>query len=496
VGLSNKDRIWGGSLLKQLPLCQDRGGSPENTNMNKEPAVDAPPLDDSDSDGVPARGDIQPIRFKKSTATGSPRPNADRQQTTKTKSPAGPSTRNSRRRADGVAQISENTVKKETSGKAVKAEDDELGAHFRHDVDSIVTQTTKRKLSTFEKRFSTRRLQAPDSPGSGKRFMVPTKFSSQQECESPTRQLKVPTGGNASTLDTSPVRKFKRPRAGKEIPVERARPEPEASPEPVLKIPEIFSPSFDFDAGDSTLLDVDGISRPTLTRRSTSPLTEATTPSSSMPVCPMCYETVEKELLDEFKATHPRMTLQQEQQFCLLHKRTSARNAWVANGYPDIKWGRLEARINRQHDFLKAILEGGKSHFSEMFSQKVKTGQNKTLLKSDESLTPGYYGIRGLRTMSENLVSEFSSLLRKRAVKDRLVSARGHTAYVQSVLIPELAVRLIMEDMDVNEDEARSIMADSRWIGEILNEEVADVVLSEDDESGSGLSSYRDFDAP
>ena len=85
--------------------------------------------------------------------------------------------------------------------------------------------------------------------------------------------------------------------------------------------------------------------------------------------------------------------------------------------------------------------------------------------------------------MSENIVAEFSTLLRKRAVKDRLVSARGHIAYVQSVLVPELTVQLVMEDMGVDEEEARVIMKESVWVGELLNEEVADVIMSDDESS-------------
>ena len=152
-------------------------------------------------------------------------------------------------------------------------------------------------------------------------------------------------------------------------------------------------------------------------------------------------------------------------------------------GFPDIKWNRLEGRIQRQYGFLRGILEGGKSFYGEMFSQTVKSGRNKELLKAESSLIPGYYGIRGLRAMSENIVGEFSSMLRKRAVLDRLVSARGHIAYVQCVLVPELAVRLIMEDMNISAEGARLIMKDSIWVGELLNEEVADVIVDDDDDS-------------
>jgi hypothetical protein len=53
------------------------------------------------------------------------------------------------------------------------------------------------------------------------------------------------------------------------------------------------------------------------------------------------------------------------------------------------------------------------------------------------------------------------------------------TDYVQNVLVPELAVRLIGEDMAIGAEEARQVMGDSAGLGDLLNEEVEDVV--EDD---------------
>ncbi|KAK5657097.1 hypothetical protein OQA88_3625 [Cercophora sp. LCS_1] len=224
--------------------------------------------------------------------------------------------------------------------------------------------------------------------------------------------------------------------------------------------------------------------------------------TSSRNACPMCGEEVNQTLLENFKRKHPRMTLHVEQKFCLHHKKTSAKETWLESGYPDINWGTLEKRIAEQHGYLKSILQGTKCYYGDMFSQKIKSGQNKTMLKSEENPTPGYYGTRGFRVMSEIIVSNFSSLLRKRAVQDRLVSARGHTAYVQAVLVPELAVQLIKEDMSVGAEEARSIMNESVWVGELLNEEVADVVLSDgdndddDDKSLTELSSISEPESP
>ncbi|KAK0632138.1 RTC4-like domain-containing protein [Immersiella caudata] len=523
----------------------------------EEPAVDAPPLEDSDSsDGLPGRGDIQRSQFR-SQFVRPPRyyprrTNNDDEQTAGISSPARytlatkNSARSSRRDAGTKAEestetpsekASEESSYKEDPDQTVKEEREALGAHFNDNLDQAFAKNAEQRTVQCKKRITFGR--APYRPLStisptgrvspNKEFMTPKELSPQKDCGTPStkRTLQLPgatpktkTSSQEGTVTSS--RRLKVPnsptkineegpshskrklegsverQASKHARPRKAKPEPEPEPalRPVLKIPELFSSSFEF-GEDSAFLDDVEETLPACTNRSFSPLSEATTPTSSRPMCPMCDEVVDVALLAQFKAKRRHMTLQEEQQFCVLHKRASAKKAWLDNGYPDISWSGLEARINKQHRFLREILEGGRSHFGEIFREKVKTGQNKTLLKSEESLTPGYYGGRGLRAMSENLVNKFSSLLRRRAVEDRLVSARGHTAYVQSVLVPELTVRLIMEDMQVDAEEARSIMATSKWVGELLNEEVADIVLGEDEEeSGSELSSCPDTDGP
>ncbi|KAK0668277.1 RTC4-like domain-containing protein [Cercophora samala] len=201
-------------------------------------------------------------------------------------------------------------------------------------------------------------------------------------------------------------------------------------------------------------------------------------------ICPLCKEEVDRDLLTEYENANPHRTLQSMKKFCIKHKKCSAKEVWVSRGYPDIAWWKLNDRIEDLYPFIRSILQGKKeSHYAAQFREKIKWGGNKTLATSDENLTPGYYGIRGLRQMSENLIHEFSSVLRKRALEDSLVSARGYMTYLQAVLVPELATKLVMEDMDVGEAEAREILAESSSVGELLNDEIADVVLeSESDE--------------
>ncbi|KAI1143309.1 hypothetical protein F5Y05DRAFT_368191 [Hypoxylon sp. FL0543] len=198
--------------------------------------------------------------------------------------------------------------------------------------------------------------------------------------------------------------------------------------------------------------------------------------------CPMCHEVVDAELLAKH-SDHGRMNIRKQTAFCRLHKRQTAISARSQRGYPKINWKTLNTRLEKHQDMLKDILEGTRpSYYREVLKENVDSGKNRTLLKTEDSLTPGYYGSRGLRAMTEYIMQTLSPIVRKRAVEDRLVSARGYTGYVQVVLVPELAVRLIMEDMNVAEEDARKIMQDSIEFGELLHEDAGDVIAGVSDE--------------
>ncbi|KAI0846789.1 RTC4-like domain-containing protein, partial [Daldinia vernicosa] len=198
--------------------------------------------------------------------------------------------------------------------------------------------------------------------------------------------------------------------------------------------------------------------------------------------CPMCHEVVDPELLAKH-SDHGRMNIKKQAAFCRLHKRRAALDSGARKGYPKVNWERLDTRLDTYHGLLKEILEGTrKSHYHEVLRENVEAGKNRTLLKTDDSLTPGYYGPHGLRVMTEYILRTLSSVIRKRAVEDRLVSARGYTGYVQAVLVPELTVRLIMEDMDIAEEKARDIMLESIDVGELLYEDTGDVIAGVSDE--------------
>lgn len=77
---------------------------------------------------------------------------------------------------------------------------------------------------------------------------------------------------------------------------------------------------------------------------------------------------------------------------------------------------------------------------------------------------------------AENVMLRFSSKIRCLAASDKLIALDGVSGYVQTVLVPELAVLLVKDDMGVNEDCAREILRDTVDIGNLLNEEEDEII--------------------
>ena len=73
----------------------------------------------------------------------------------------------------------------------------------------------------------------------------------------------------------------------------------------------------------------------------------------------------------------------------------------------------------------------------------------------------------------ECIVDRLSGRIRELAVSDDLLSRgdSGVTGYIQSVLVPELAVCLIKEDMQIDDDEARKVLTESTKVGRLVHEE-------------------------
>jgi len=337
---------------------------------------------------------------------------------------------------------------------------------------------------------------SPEKQGSpSSSFLVPamTKSPSSLSGKKQTR-FQTPLIGVASTSPTKPS--FKRPfhDSGSDSdssskpakPAARptrkkngrkpAIPEEPSQPAAVFKMPEILDLAND--SAEQTFSDgFDDLPRRRLSGD------EQTGLSDEESTCPYCKEPVDPILLRGF-SNGAWMSLREQETFCVAHKKKSARETWISKGYPEIDWDGFDSRLDRHDSRLRRILNGEPSHFAQILQEHIKSGKERTLLKSKHITGPGYYGPRGMRLLQEHIIRRHSSLLRERAVKDRVVSARGYGHYVQAVLVPELASLLIAEDMEVSPEVARNVMEESIKVGELLNEDVADVAPARgDDES-------------
>ncbi|KAK4100599.1 hypothetical protein N658DRAFT_497043 [Parathielavia hyrcaniae] len=512
-------RFLGLSNQQHVPRLLSVIGRAPVTDKMKDVSVDAPPLSSSsdDDDGLPTRGMIVPSVFsqRSSPAHGVKEARTDWGST---------SSASRFKRTRGSTRLSGSSPK--TADKQPEAIDTDTG------MSSPVSKKPKRSppekdelnilfdQANFPQKPVIRygkkaNVFMPKSKRTAKPTNPPPKEATPEEDEDPEpRKLNIPDLPSSPGKDfSSPARKFRAIPGGdfdsptKSTPARKKRLKipgddggnDEESQMLAFRIPDELPDSFIANGNETREFAssplADPSNSPNALRDSiSSPLTDLDSPEPDPdPVCPLCRRVVDKAQLDEYKKNNPRGRVASMRRFCEGHRRRSARETWVLRGYPDIDWQEFDERIAQHYPFVRKLLEEAgeeeelsSSHYRRLFGEMVRAGRNKSLLTSDVNLTPGYYGFRGLRAMTENLVTEFGPLLLKRSREDRLVSARGSTMYLQMVVVPELAVRLITEDMGVGEGEAREILAESTEVGELLNDEIPDVVASSSDDDGDG----------
>ncbi|KAK0779557.1 hypothetical protein LTR75_015293 [Friedmanniomyces endolithicus] len=224
-----------------------------------------------------------------------------------------------------------------------------------------------------------------------------------------------------------------------------------------------------------------------------SPLLEVMAPSE-MPSgvrrmeCTICTATIPATLREDYEDLYPQAkqwAFKWQQRFCRYHRQTEANEAWEERGYPKIDWTRLASRLRQPKHMthMQRIVSGEvTSTFREHFQTRVKS-RAKTLLQvagdenADKGASAGYYGPRGEKIMTDHILSSFADDLRLHATNDTLVAAAGVSGgvagYVQSVLVPELAVSLIREDLGAkSQRDPVKVLEESAELGETLCPEI------------------------
>lgn len=214
--------------------------------------------------------------------------------------------------------------------------------------------------------------------------------------------------------------------------------------------------------------------------------------------CPICNEPVDQDYYWTFWKGLDK-TVKNQAAFCQTHRKASAQNEYLAEGYPSvdgvptIDWAMLPSRIKAHRMVLYSILtDETPSHYRARYAPLALTGKaaavpsKRTDLSPSKNaqlasyaldpncINPGYYGPRGRRLITEAVMSLLNAEIKRSA--DPVVQTSGPATFVQAVLVPEVAVRLIMEDLRVDEEAAEEVREKTYEMGTLLHEEVEDRV--------------------
>jgi hypothetical protein len=208
--------------------------------------------------------------------------------------------------------------------------------------------------------------------------------------------------------------------------------------------------------------------------------------------CPICKASVDKKEYWDYW-TGKKNTVRHQNSFCRAHKTKAAWHEYRSEGYPDIDWDALPDRILKHRMKLFGILSNKlPSEYRTRYEPIALTGKAAAVpsrrkdlpehvqeeLESyaldDQSTYPGYYGPHGRRIITENVMKILKNEIKN--CTDAVVQGSGPATFVQAVLVPETAIFLIMEDNEVDRQDAEEIREKTYDMGMLLNEEIEDHV--------------------
>ena len=209
--------------------------------------------------------------------------------------------------------------------------------------------------------------------------------------------------------------------------------------------------------------------------------------------CPLCHSKVDQLHLETFNFGR-RLNIRDQQRFCQEHKYRDAEKLRQEKGYPSIDWlalmnERVPKHVTLLTDILKRTLP---SYYRDqldaaMTEAKSRKGLQRYLTEGVVDIVrTGYYGPKGAKIMGRVIIEHMSDVLKQELKRDKVARAAGVGGYVNAVLVPELAVRLVMEDMLLeDEQEARDVLSESSNVGILLNADDDENIIREaEDDDG------------
>lgn len=226
--------------------------------------------------------------------------------------------------------------------------------------------------------------------------------------------------------------------------------------------------------------------------------------------CPICHEPVSQDSYWAFWKGLPK-TVKNQALYCHTHRKATAQKDFESEGLQPILWDDLPRRIKIHRMVLHKILVGNPetpSIYRSRYEPLALTGKaaavpsKRTDLPSskqaelasyaldDNAVYPGYYGPRGRRCITEAVMALLSKEIKR--CSDAVVQTSGPATFVQAVLVPEVAVRLIMEDCRCDWDVAEEVRERTYEMGVLLNEEIEDSIeLGIGGEESEGENEYH-----
>ena len=193
--------------------------------------------------------------------------------------------------------------------------------------------------------------------------------------------------------------------------------------------------------------------------------------------CPLCHSKVDQLHLETFNLGR-RLNFRDQQRFCQEHKHWDAEKLRQKKNYPSIDWLALtNERIPKQIAPLGNILNRRLPSYyrdqldAAMEEVKSRKGLQRYLTEGVVDVAKhGYYGPKGAKIMGRVITEHMSDALKQALKRDKVARAAGAGGYVNAVLVPELAVRLVMEDMVLeDQQQARDVLSESSNLGILLN---------------------------
>lgn len=206
--------------------------------------------------------------------------------------------------------------------------------------------------------------------------------------------------------------------------------------------------------------------------------------------CSICHEPVDQAAYWDFWKGRKK-TIKNQALYCHTHKKAAAQRDFDAERFPAIDWAAIPDRIKKHRMALHKILTGdAPSTYRTRYEPLALTGKAATVPSKradlspakqaelasnaldDPAIYPGYYGPRGRRQITESVMALLSNEIKR--CRDAVVQTSGPATFVQAVLVPEVAVRLIMDDCHCDWDAAEDVRERTYDMGVLLNDEIDD----------------------